>query len=78
MRVKELLKMLEAYEPEEELCVLYWDKEQYNFIDEPLTLTDGAWSKVVKEFDQWDDAGAGVTQWISDACIEHAEINQLD
>jgi hypothetical protein len=74
MKVKELIKMLEVYEPDEELCVLYWDKEQYGFVDDPLVLTDGAWSKVVKEFDAWDNAGADVTAWINDAVIEHAEV----
>ena len=75
MKVKTLLEMLSRYSPEDELCVLYWDKPQYDFEeDEDIALTSEAWEKVCKEFDQWENAGHEVTAWISDAVFENAEL----
>ena len=74
MKVKTLLEMLSRYSPEDELCVLYWDKEQYDFNeDEDVALTPEAWEKVCKEFDEWDNAGQELTAWISDAVFENLE-----
>ena len=44
--------------------------------DDEHTLTDGAWAEICKEFDEWDDAGNDVSEWIADAVIEKAEINE--
>lgn len=77
MKVKDLLKMLEAYKPEDNLCVLYWDKEQYDYPDsDELELSEQSWVEVCNEFDTWDDAGADITEWLHDAVIEKAEPTQ--
>ena len=80
MKVKTLLEMLSQYSPEDELCVLYWDKEQYDFKflpeDEDVMLTPEIWEKVCKEFDEWDNAGQEITEWISDAVFENLELKE--
>lgn len=74
MKVKDLLEVLSKYEPDEEICVLWWDKETYDY--NPLEeehLSDEAWARICKEFDEWDEAGLDVSQWIADAVIEYSE-----
>ena len=71
MRVSQLLKMLEAYGPDDNLCVLYWDKPLFDNLDD-LVLTGANWDEVCAEFDNWEDAGTDVSQWINDAVIEKA------
>jgi hypothetical protein len=75
MKVKTLLEMLSRYSPEDELCVLYWDKEQFDYRDdEHEVLTTEKWAEISKEFDEWEDAGHQVSEWIADAVIEKVEL----
>ena len=77
MKVKTLLEMLSRHSPEEELCVLYWDKEQFDYRDdEHEILTTEAWAEICKEFDEWEDAGHASGEWIADAVIEKVEIKE--
>ena len=77
MKVKTLLEMLSRHSPEEELCVLYWDKEQFDYRDdEHEVLTTEAWAEICKEFDEWADAGHHVSEWIADAVIEKVELKE--
>ena len=70
--------MLGRYSPEEELCVLYWDKEQFDYRDdEHEVLTTEAWAEICKEFDEYfmhEGAGHHVSEWIADAVIEKVEL----
>ena len=77
MKVKTLLEMLGRHNPEEELCVLYWDKEQFDYRDdEHEVLTTEAWAEICKEFDEWEDAGHASGEWIADAVIEKVELKE--
>ena len=77
MKVKTLLEMLSRHSPEEELCVLYWDKEQFDYRDdEHEILTTEAWAEICKEFDEWEDAGHASGEWIADAVIEKVDIKE--
>jgi hypothetical protein len=76
MKVKDLLKSMNELDPEDDVCALFWIKPHYEFLGEDeLKLTDEGWAEVCKEFDEWDNAGQDVTEWIADAVIEKAEIN---
>jgi len=77
MKVSSLLRILEGKSPDENICVLLWLKEnmEYPTYDEH-TLTDEAWVKICKEFDEWDNAGSDVSEWIADAVVEYSEYNQ--
>ena len=69
MKIKTLLEMLNRYSPEDELCVLYWDKDNFDYEE----LTVSAWSQICKEFDEWEDAGSDVSEWLSEAVFKKAE-----
>jgi len=73
MKVSEIMEMLNRYSLDDELCILWWDKENFVFPeDDEMMLTDEAWLKVSQEFDKWDNPSEEVTQWIAEAVIEHA------
>lgn len=74
MRVKTLLEMLSRYAPEDNLCVLFWDKDCFDYpSDDETELTAQAWDEICDEFDEWADAGQDVGEWIADAVAEKAE-----
>ena len=73
MKIKQVIEMLSRYSPEEELCILWWDKPQFDNLD-GLILDDHGWAKICKEFDEWEHAGSEVNQWILDASIDYAEL----
>jgi hypothetical protein len=72
MKAKQAIEMLSKYSPEDEVCILWWDKPQFENYD-GLTLTDAGWSEICKQFDEWEDAGSDVNQWVVDASLELAE-----
>lgn len=73
MKVKQIMEMLSRYSPEDELVVLWWDKPQFDNLD-GLDLSHESWDRICKEFDEWEDAGSEVNQWILDASIDYAEL----
>jgi hypothetical protein len=77
MKVSELIKTLqETAKPDDEILVLWWEKQHFDFPEDyEMKLTDEAWLKVSQEFDEWDNPSEEVTQWISDAVIDHAVPN---
>jgi hypothetical protein len=77
MKVSELIKVLqENNKPEDEILVLWWEKNSFDFPEDyELKLTDEGWMKISKEFDEWDNAGEQIGEWIADASVEHAETN---
>ena len=70
MKVKDLLKSIRDLNPNDDICVLYWEKPSYDDDDETV-LTQEAWAEICKEFDEWEYAGQDVSEWIADAVIEH-------
>jgi len=75
MKVSALLKQLNDLNPNDEICVLYWIKESYDYSDvEEEEITLEAWAEICTEFDEWDDAGHDVSQWIADAVIEKTNL----
>lgn len=49
MKVKDVIKNMQNYNPEDEVVILWWTKDIFD--DETLTITDDVWSKVVKTLD---------------------------
>lgn len=77
MIIKQIIEMLSRYSPDDELCILYWDKEQFDYRDdEHEVLTTEKWAEICKEFDEWEDAGHSVSEWIADAVIEKVELKE--
>lgn len=55
MKVKEVIKALEELSPDEEICVLWWERE--NFSDLPVET----WNKLCEIFDKSDSVGDDVS-----------------
>lgn len=73
MRVADLIAMLSRYSPDTQVCALYWDKELFDYDKEDEThLTDEAWGRICREFDETEELGASVTEWIRDAALEYS------
>lgn len=74
MKVKNLIEQLQAYTPDTELIVAYWDKETVEgygtgWQDKPDTvLTDEQWFDVV---DKYDD---GEWSWQSSAAQDFSDM----
>ncbi len=77
MKVSKLIQVLqETTKPDDEILVLWWEKHNFDYNDDDeLVLTDEAWLKISQEFNEWDEAGESVGEWIADAVSEHAELN---
>lgn len=55
MKVKDLMKNLEKLNPDEQICVLWWERE--NFVE----TSEEVWNKVCDIFDKSDSVGDDVT-----------------
>lgn len=76
MKVSELLTQLQALDPSDDICVLYWEKSSFEFPEDyEIVITAEGWKEVCEEFDEWDNADENITTWISDAVIDKAERN---
>lgn len=77
MKASHLINIIQSnYTADEEIIVMWWDKSAFDFPDDyEIVLTADGWTKTCKEFDQWEDAGNDISQWISDAVIENSECN---
>ena len=74
MKIKQAIEMLSRYSPDDEICILYWDKEQFDYRDdEHEVLTTEKWAEICKEFDEWEYAGHSVSEWISEAVHDNLE-----
>jgi hypothetical protein len=71
--IRQIIEMLSRYSPDEELCILWWDKPQFDNLD-GLELTQQGWALICREFDEWENAGNDVNQWIMDSALEYAEL----
>lgn len=67
MKVKNLIEQLQAYTPETDLIVAFWDKETVERYgsgwadkDKDLSLTDEGWSLVVERYEdgEWHWQGS--------------------
>ncbi len=63
MKVEKLLKIIEEnYKPEDDICVLMWDK--------PEDVSTEDWAEVCLAFDASDDIGIEATEWVADAIAQ--------
>jgi hypothetical protein len=77
MKVSELIHVLQTQnKPDDEILVLWWEKHHFDYEEyDELKLTDEAWMQISKEFDQWDEAGQEISEWIADAVSEKATLS---
>ena len=78
MKVSEVIKLLSAHKPDDEIIAVWFEKPNFDFPEDyELTLTDKAWSEICTEFDSWDNADRDIANWIADAVLEHSEVNDV-
>jgi len=66
VKVENLIKVLqENHKPTDDICVLWWDK--------PEEVPTENWTEICLQFDEWEDAGLDVSEWIADAIAENAD-----
>jgi hypothetical protein len=76
VRVENAIEMLMELDPDEEIIIDWWDRSVFNrFItdDGKYDAPDaGAWSKVVEEWDKWEENNltAEIWDWIHDALLD--------
>ena len=76
MKVKHLLERISNLKTDEEICVLFGTKEDYDYDpDDEVTLTNEAWTETCTEFDEWTSAGLSLGEWIADTVSEKASSN---
>ncbi len=76
MKVKHLLERISNLKTDDDICVLFWTKEDYDYDpDDEVTLTNEAWTETCTEFDEWTSAGLFPGEWIADAVSEKASSN---
>jgi hypothetical protein len=51
MKVREALRHLSDYNPDDDLVIVWWDKDWMDNTDSELQLTDEQWEEVTDKFD---------------------------
>ena len=75
MKVKDAIKNMQSYNPEDEIVILHWTKDIFDDEDNPLT--DEVWSKVVKTLDETTNLDFA-QQVISDEILDVLRENEVD
>lgn len=71
MQVKYVIEQLKDYDPEDEIVVVYWDKETIEMITEPLT--EEQWLDVVGFADDYMDNLDIDWNWIWKEAVAYGE-----
>lgn len=75
MKVKDLIEQISQWDPEEEVCVLTYRKELFEYDQEDdVELTRDGWAKVVSAFEEngfWD-IHEEILMWVQDHVTEKA------
>jgi len=74
MKVKDVIKSMQNYNPEDEVVILWWTKDIFD--DEDNTISDDVWSNVVKEVD--DNHLDFSSQVISEEILDVLRENEVD
>jgi hypothetical protein len=74
MKVKDVIKNMQDYNPEDEVVILWWTKDIFD--DEDNTISDEIWSKVVKDVD--DNHLDFSSQVISEEILDVLRENEVD
>jgi hypothetical protein len=75
MKVSELTKLLADKNPEEEICVIVWTKEHFDFQeDDDLYLPEESWIQTVKDFENTPSIFSSIDEWLSDTVLDYSVI----
>jgi hypothetical protein len=71
VKVARLRKILDRLTAEDDICVLLWEKYEFDGVVNDYVVTPEAWTQICEEFDNWESAGADIGEWFIDALNEH-------
>lgn len=74
MKVKNLIHQLSTYNPEDEIIVLLWDRDEFIVNDDDVT--EEVWGKVVEEFNRSNDSVLEEATSLIVAYIAHLAITE--
>jgi hypothetical protein len=74
MKVKDVIKNMQDYNPDDEVVILWWTKDIFD--DENNTISDDVWAKVVKDVD--DNHLDFSSQVISEEILDVLRENEVD
>ena len=76
MKVQTLMEALQKMNPEEEICVLLYSKDQFDYDPEDeVELTTEAWNKICQDFDEapfgdiWESLASAVSDEATDRVV---------
>jgi hypothetical protein len=75
MKVKDVIKSMQNYNPEDEVVILHWTKDIFD--DEVHQISDEVWAKVVKTLDDESNLDFA-NQVISEEILEVLRENEVD
>jgi Mg/Co/Ni transporter MgtE len=75
MKVKDVIKSMQNYNPEDEIVILHWTKDIFD--DEVHQISDEVWAKVVKTLDDESNLDFA-NQVISEEILEVLRENEVD
>ena len=74
MKVQKIIKWLQDLDPDSDIACLWWTKPSFFEDDwDGEEVSNQMWADICQEFDDWDNAGADINDWIADAIIEHKQ-----
>lgn len=71
MKVSQIKEILSAYNDDDEMIIMFWDKPE--MVDSDYTLSTEGWNNIVREFEEMDGADQSICDWIADSIIEYGE-----
>lgn len=77
MQIKTLIEALQKMNPEDEICVLLYSKDMFDYdADDEVELTTEAWNKICQDFDEvpFNDIWESLASAVSDEATEKAII----
>lgn len=76
MKVQTLIEALQKMNPEEEICVLLYSKDMFDYDPEDeVELTTEAWNKICQDFDEvpfrdiWESLASAVSDETTDRVV---------
>lgn len=77
MQIKTLIEALNKMDPEEEICVLLYSKDMFDYgADDEVELTTEAWNKICQDFDEvpFQDIWESISMAVSEEATEKGKI----
>ena len=65
MKIRDLSKLLNERQPDEDIAVLWYTKDEFDQTTS-VSLSEQMWQRVVDEFENCDDVDASVTSFLTD------------